>query len=689
MALKGPRTGSYTNSVNTKYNFNRLPVADFLTAQTPAGPDEYFKNTTLLLSTSVTNGAQNNTFLDSSNNNFTITRNGNATQGTYSPYSHMGWSNYFDGTGDSLSLSGATATENQNFTIEGWVNFSAVSGSYDMIFGSSIAGSGIYFGLVGGNTFEFQTGVSSSTYARWSFTPTIGIWYHIAVTRSSNSLTLYINGSSIAGGTQTNQSAAITIAYLGVGYSTSYYFKGYISNFRFVTGTAVYTSNFTPSTSPLTAISNTSLLTCQSNRFIDNSTNNFTITRNGDVSIQPFAPFNPTEEYSTTTVGGSGYFDGTGDYIVTPANSVFSLPGDFTLECWIYSVATQAQYAAVLCNINTTDGFYFSFSNSSNNMGFSNYGTYFISSSSRPIVNNVWTHIALTRSGTTLRMFFNGEIVGTGTSAANFGSSVSETTVGFNGVNHFFNGYVSNARIVKGTAVYTGNFTPPAAPILVSGSSTPYTNTSNVNTTFAAANTSLLCNFTNAGIFDASGRNILETVGNAQASQTQTKFGASSMYFDGTGDYLQLPATPNLSFGTGDFTVEFWVRFDSIAADRGFLGSSAGGYDFVWRTSTGLNLGRINTAFDNTFAWSPSINVWYHVAYSRSGTSLKVFVDGAQVGTTATNSNSYDAVTAAIIGGSTTADRLMNGYLDDFRITKGVARYTANFTPPSRTFALR
>ena len=156
------------------------------------------------------------------------------------------------------------------------------------------------------------------------------------------------------------------------------------------------------------------------------------------------------------------------------------------------------------------------------------------------------------------------------------------------------------------------------------------------------------------------------------------------MYFDGTGDYLTTPAKDPLSFGTGDFTVEAWVYFASIAADRGILGSSAGGgYDFVWRTSNGLNIGRINTAFDNSFAFTPVVNTWYHIAYSRSGTSLRAFVDGTQVGTTATNAISYNSVTAVVVGGSTTSERLMNGYIDDLRITKGYARYTSNFTPPS------
>jgi hypothetical protein len=175
-------------------------------------------------------------------------------------------------------------------------------------------------------------------------------------------------------------------------------------------------------------------------------------------------------------------------------------------------------------------------------------------------------------------------------------------------------------------------------------------------------------------------------VGNAQISTAQSKFGGSSLLFDGSGDYLTTSASERLDFGTQDFTIELWHRFSDISADRAFIGNDTPTrIDFLWRTGTGINVGRINIAFDSTFAWSPTVNVWYHIAISRSGSSLRAFVDGSQIGSTATNTNNYSA-SGCLIGASTAAARFCNGYIDDLRITKGIARYTANFTPPTASF---
>jgi hypothetical protein len=188
--------------------------------------------------------------------------------------------------------------------------------------------------------------VSGSTQYTCTSTTTVtaGTWNHIALVRNGNTLAQYINGvangtASVTGVTINDSSQILGIGCVG-SYTTSPV-TGYISNYRIVKGTAVYTAAFTPSTTPLTAITNTSLLTCQSSRFIDNSTNAFTITINGDTLIRPFQPFTPNSSYATY---GSTYFDGTGDYLQATLPSTLS--GMFTIEMWVYRTtsATSSSY---------------------------------------------------------------------------------------------------------------------------------------------------------------------------------------------------------------------------------------------------------------------------------------------------------------------------------------------------------
>jgi hypothetical protein len=145
----------------------------------------------------------------------------------------------------------------------------------------------------------------------------------------------------------------------------------------------------------------------------------------------------------------------------------------------------------------------------------------------------------------------------------------------------------------------------------------------------------------------------------------------------------------------GDFTIEFWVYFTSLAADRALISKygnaaeNAGGLGYVvqWVQSSAvlrlvLGVGGGSDAL-YTWAWSPVVSTWYHVAVTRSGTSGRAFVNGAQIGSTTTVSTSDVASpNATQIGKTHTVAQYLLGYMDDVRITKGVARYVTNFTPP-------
>lgn len=180
--------------------------------------------------------------------------------------------------------------------------------------------------------------------------------------------------------------------------------------------------------------------------------------------------------------------------------------------------------------------------------------------------------------------------------------------------------------------------------------------------------------------------------GNAQIDTAQSKFGGASGLFDGTDDYLTVADSADWDFGTGDFTVEGWFRFSvhtSIMTLVGNYLNSTVGWSFQVRSDTNtIRLGNGDTALIDV-SWTPNNGVWYHIAISRSGTSLRAFVDGTQVGSTATNSTNITGSTQSLsIGALFFVSYIQdyNGWMDDLRITKGVARYTSNFTAPSEAF---
>ena len=674
--------------------------------------DQYFNLVSLLLPGNGTNGAQNNTFLDSSTNNFTITRNGNTTQGTFSPFSQTGWGNYFDGSGDSLTVpSGSSVSGTGNFTVEFFIYPSTIASGYKVVYINETSGG---FAVLLNSTGTLSYGralvaVDGTTTG----TVTFNQWNHVAFVRSgtgANQFVCYINGSS-AGSFTNSTSYASGIVRIGTDSGgVSFPFDGYLSNVRSAT-VAVYTGAFTVPTSPLTATQSagtnisaitgtqTSLLTCQSNRFIDNSTNNFTITRNGDTRVVAFSPFNPTSSWSATTNGGSGYFDGSGDYVAAASvGTAANLGTTWTVECWLYPTSVASTAGIVSINTGTTNQGINIYRNGTT-ITVDNGSSAGTGPSGGTLIANAWQHLAIVADGTNTKIWLNGSQAGstyTGTVTSGtptqiwIGSAV--TGLGL------WSGYVANTRIVKGTAVYTGAFTPPIAPLSTSGaaSASAYSSTTNVNTSFASSETSLLLNFTNAGIYDATSKNDLETVGNAQISTSQSKFGGSSMAFDGTGDYLVGPANNFYNFGTGDFTIECWLRLNAtssammIASTNYNSGTGAGGWAFIYRGDISSLSLSVNSNVTYTKSWSPSTNNWYHVAASRSGSSLRLFVAGTQIGATSTStdnvSGSSTIVVAGNLGGGT--NLVLNGYLQDLRITN-YARYTTNFTPPTSLFPLQ
>lgn len=184
--------------------------------------------------------------------------------------------------------------------------------------------------------------------------------------------------------------------------------------------------------------------------------------------------------------------------------------------------------------------------------------------------------------------------------------------------------------------------------------------------------------------------------GNAQISTAQSQFGGASAVFDGAGDYLTAGNSSDFNL-SGDFTIEMFVYVTAFSNNyASLLGSSTGSFaanaTYIMVYGPGdprykkFALGLQGTRFVNNTQLNTG--VFYHIAITRSGTSIRLFLDGAQDGT-GTSSAAFRFDDSGMRIGSNGWDgggSFFNGYIDDLRITKGVARYTSAFTVPTEAY---
>lgn len=178
--------------------------------------------------------------------------------------------------------------------------------------------------------------------------------------------------------------------------------------------------------------------------------------------------------------------------------------------------------------------------------------------------------------------------------------------------------------------------------------------------------------------------------GTTQIDTAESRFGGASC-LNGSNAYVGTAAHADFGFGTGPYTLELWVRRSS--GDSG----ATGDYPLLeFRTSTGQRAlfylaptTRALSFFDTTNTYTagtaPALNTWAHVAFTNDGTSLRAFLNGVTQWTQ-TNSANFGATRPVRIGANFNASAALIGHWDECRITKGVARYTADFAPPSSAF---
>ena len=584
-----------------------------------------FTNTTVLLT------AQSNAIVDNSNYRYTLTTAGDAVVGELSPFGTItgelintipenGNSIYFDGTGDYLSATPTSAlTLTGDFTIEFWVYFTSLDTAERIPVNCWNTGSGWLISTQS-NAWNFKSaGSFVLTYS--SVAPAAGKWYHVAVTRSgssTNNVKMFINGLQVAQGTTTStMTPAFSSGGLIVGGGQSgsgQLITGYVSNFRMVNGTAAYTGNFTVPTAPLA------------------------ITQTAAANVAAVVNTIPDNGYSA-------YFDGTGDYIgVGGGNMVFT--GDFTIECWVYPDRSSfANYIGILGGSSGNFVPIYAMANGTLEGGI--WGSSAIVNSSLAINLNQWNHIALVRFGSSLRFYINGVQDTSYTNSSTL--TIVNPTIAYSPSGTWL-GYISNMRIINGTALYRGNFTRPTAPL----------------TTYQAPSANVI--------------------------QAGVPSGGKSIYFDGNGDYVRAGPLQG-GLGAGDFTVEGWVKLVSnMRSNDGIFHISTNNYSPS--NGNGLGLAQLSNQFhiyfngiSTTPAGTFNIGQWYHFALTRANTSSRLFINGVLTQGPYTDTTNYRTANYVSLGHYYNTGYTMNGHLSNFRIVRGNALYTTTFTPASLPFS--
>ena len=366
--------------------------------------------------------------------------------------------------------------------------------------------------------------------------------------------------------------------------------------------------------------------------------------------------------------------DGTGDYISIPDHADWDLgSGNWTIECWFRKTDTSG--GVLIARWDSTDtnkSFEIYMTGGGVVSGYiSTDGTATTSTIGTTNINdNAWHHVAYIRNGNVQTLYIDGTSEGTpGSESGSLHASSKDLLIGAQNPaspSEFYAGFVDQIRI-SDVARETGNFVP---------STSQYT---------SDANTLLLIHG-----------------GEAYTAPLTGETTQSCVTFDGTGDYLTVPDHADWHLAGGDFTFECWARFNTASGTDILFGhaDTVDGDDIAFQFV--INAGstmRLQYSTDGTWAsswstinqsWSPSLDTWYHLAWVRSTTSLYMFVDGTELGSTASigadsifNASQLLYIGTALESGVTA--NYFDGHMNEIRISD-TARWTANFTPPTERY---
>ncbi len=646
------------------------------TVTVTVNPDPNQANVVLLARFDGPDGAT--TTADDSNSNHALTLNGNAEIDTAEAFSGGSSARF-----DDLDASVLTAADSADwdfgageFTVEGWVRFSSLGSYSGLMYQSDITTDevGWLIDHIPSNQIRFHYSPDGTNAGRVTlaapWVPAIDTWYHIAVDRDANhQLRLYVDGNVLISATIATQFHDASTD-LRIGFRHD----GWMDEVRVTKHVARYQGAFTQPNKPAT-FDDVVLLA----RFdgpdgatttVDDSNSNHALTMNGSAQI---------DTAESRFGSGSALFDDLDASVLTAADSAdwdFGA-GEFTVEGWV-RFESLGSYSGLISqsDISTDDVGWLIDHIPSNQIRFhyspdgTNAGRVRLEASWVPTVG-VWHHIAVDRDAShNLRLYVDGDALINTTVATPFHDASTELRIGFR-----HDGWMDDVRVTKGAARYAGSFTPP-------GKSPEF------------GDVMLLTHLDGPTmpIDESFGNHPLTLNGNAQIDTIESRFGGASARFDDL-DISSMTAldSEDWHFGGEEFTVEGWVRFSLNGSYSGlFYHSDTANDEVSWlvdhipsnqirfhHSPDGTNAGRVTLAAP----WTPVVGTWYHIAVDRdAGKRLRLYVDGVVMIETELAANFYNAETDLKIGFR------HDGWIDEVRITKGVAWYGGPFTPPDQPF---
>jgi hypothetical protein len=390
--------------------------------------------------------------------------------------------------------------------------------------------------------------------------------------------------------------------------------------------------------------------------------------------------------------GASALFDGNLDYLsVSHGTDLIFGTGNFTFEMWFRPNAKTTQYPMLLTNTAGWGGNAFQLHDRHDS--FNSKITFWVNNyaqgspllvSTTTVANGNWYHLAIVRNGTSFKMYVNGTEEASATSSVNIDGSTGSTYYAGGRVSQAvesYNGWIDELRI-SNSARYTSNFTP---------ATTQFSSDANTLLLIHADGTNGSTQFV-----DATRPQIFTITGNTQISTAQSKFGGSSIRFDGSGDYLSTTySVGNWKWNNSNYTVEMWAYFTAFPTPGGgnLIGLMRPNDGFNYWSFGSNGSGALvfyyyngNTNFitgSNTF----TLNTWHHLAmvYTTGDNTIRLFANGTQVASAVANAPQFQSVGDAPVTIGTHQGVTLNGYLDEIRVSNS-ARYTGNFTPSTTAF---